>query len=125
MAARGLKLLRHTGGAVALGLLLGGCLSVSYVDANNRRHIIGFVDVVVEQAAPGSTSPEPTTVSMTTVGIHMYSGAPEGSGLAIGYVQGTMVVMPDNSCVSLERPGACTPDKRPLSGSMQAEETKQ
>jgi len=96
--------------AFVLASLLGGCLSVSYVDSANRRHVIGFVDVVVEQATPGSSTPEPTTISMTTVGIHMYSGAPEGSGVAIGYVQGTMMVMPNNSCVSLERPGACSPE---------------
>lgn len=125
MAAQGLGLLRHVCGPVALAFLMGGCLSISYVDSSNRRHVIGFVDMVVDQAAPGSSAPEPTTISMTTVGIHMYSGAPEGSGLAIGYVQGTMVIMPDNSCVSIERPGACTPDKRQLSGTMQGEETKQ
>jgi hypothetical protein len=125
MAAQGLGLLCHACGLLAPAFLLGGCLSVSYVDSSNRRHVIGFLDMVIEQAAPASTVPEPTTISMTTVGLHIYSGAPEGSGVAIGYVQGTMVIMPDNSCVSLERPGACTPDKQQLSGSMQVEETRQ
>lgn len=111
MAAQGLGLLRHVGGPFVLASLLSGCLSVAYVDSSNRRHVIGFVDMVIEQAAPGSSAPEPTTISMTTVGLHMYSGAPEGSGVAIGYVQGTMVIMPDNSCVSLERPGACRADQ--------------
>ena len=41
----------------ALASLLSGCLSVSYVDSSNRRHVIGFVDVVVEQADPGSGKP--------------------------------------------------------------------
>jgi hypothetical protein len=108
----------------ALASLLGGCLSVSYVDSNNRRHVIGFVDVAVEQAAPGSATPELTIVRMTTVGIHVYSGAPEGSGLAIGYVQGTTMLMPDNSCVSLERPGACRSDAPEASVDPKAKEPK-
>jgi hypothetical protein len=124
MAARGSVAWRQVGVAFVLALLLGGCLSVSYVDSANRRHVIGFVDVIVEQATPGSSTPEPTIISMTTVGIHMYSGAPEGSGVAIGYVQGTMMVMPDNSCVSLERHGACRADQSEASSETQPRETK-
>jgi hypothetical protein len=124
MAARGLGLLRHAGGPLALAFLLGGCLSISYVDSANRRHVIGFVDMAIEQAAPGSAGAEATAVSMTTIGIHIYSGAPEGSGVAVGYVQGTMMVMPDNSCVSLERPGACRTDQPEVSSNVQPKESK-
>lgn len=93
----------------ALASLLSGCLSVSYVDSSNRRHVIGFVDVVVESADPGSGKPEPAVVSVTTVGVHMYSGGAvcNGSGVVVGYAHETTVVVPNNSCVSLEKPGAC------------------
>lgn len=113
---------------MALASLLGGCLSISYVDSSNRRHVIGFVDVVVEQADPGSGKPEPAVVSMTTVGVHMYSsgagGNSSGGGVVVGYAQETTVLMPNNSCVSLEKPGACPTTPSGPSSALQAEESK-
>lgn len=109
----------------ALASLLGGCLSVSYVDSSNRRHVIGFVDVVVDQAAPGSEKSEPAAVSIMTVGVHMYSGAPGGgSGVIVGYAQETTVLMPNNSCISLEKPGACPTTPSVSSSALQAKESK-
>jgi len=106
----------------ALASLLSGCLSISYVDSSNRRHVVGFVDVVVEPTDPGKA--EPAVVSVTTVGVHMYSGGAGGSGVVVGYAQETTVVVPNNSCVSLEKPGACPTTPSGSSSELQAEESK-
>ena len=58
----------------------------------------------------------------------MYSGGAggngNGSGVVVGYAQETTVVMPNNSCVSLEKPGACPTTPSGSSSALQAEETK-
>ncbi len=79
--------------------LPSACVSLSYTDAQNRRHVIGFVDITLDDAAvPGETS----AVSVTQIGL----GA-QGNGLILGYQKETRVRIPPNACVDLDRPGPC------------------
>ena len=92
--------------AISLGLVSASC-AYSYVDSNNVRHIVGFVDVSLPAIATESSGPTPTTVSITSVGVHVYSGTANGSGLVLGYGRETVLTMPDNSCVDIAAPGLC------------------
>jgi hypothetical protein len=83
-----------------------GC-AVSYVDSKNVRHIIGFVDVALPMAPAEAAGPTPSVVSVTSFGVHAYSGTANGSGLVVGYGKETVVTMPNNACVDLSAPGLC------------------
>lgn len=92
--------------ALALALAPAGC-AFSYVDSSNVRHIIGFVDVALPAAPAEAASPTPSVVSVTSLGVHVYSGTANGSGLVVGYGKETVVVMPNNACIDLGAPGLC------------------
>lgn len=83
--------------------LPSACVSLSYTDAQQRRHVIGFVDITLDDAvAPGDTS----AVTVTQVGLGVQAGG-QGSGLILGYQKDTRVRVPPNACVDLNRPGPC------------------
>lgn len=90
--------------AVASSLLATGC-SFTYIDSKNMRHTVGFVDVAVP--AGDSASATPSAVSVTSVGMRVYNGAPNGGGIVLGYSKETVLLMPSNSCVDLNAPGIC------------------
>ena len=85
----GVLVVRHAGGSVSqvlavnLALISTGC-AYSYVDSNNVRHIVGFVDVSLPPSPTEAPGPTPTAISVTSVGMHIYSGAAHGSGLVLG-----------------------------------------
>lgn len=91
-------------GLVAFGT--AGC-AVSYVDSNNVRHVIGFVDVALPVAPTEASGPTPSVVSVTSLGVHVYSGTQNGSGVVVGYGKETVLTMPNNACVDLSAPGPC------------------
>jgi len=78
-----------------------GC-AVSYVDSKNVRHVIGFVDVALPSAPAEANGPTPSVVSVTSLGVHVYSGTANGSA------RKTMLSMPNVSSVTME----ITPPKR-------------
>lgn len=92
---------------VSVLTLPAACVSLSYTDAQNRRHVIGFVDIALDDApAPGETS----AVSVTQIGLGAQIGAgggSPGSGLMLGYQKETRVRVPPNACLDLDRPGPC------------------
>lgn len=92
--------------AIAVGALCAGC-SFSYVDSSNVRHVIGFVDVSLPAEASDGSGPAPKVVSVTSVGVHVYSGTPSGSGVVLGYGKETTLTVPDHSCIDLGAPGLC------------------
>lgn len=92
--------------AVSLGLVSASC-AYSYVDSNNVRHIVGFVDVSLPATPTESSGPTPSAVSITSVGVHVYSGTANGSGLVLGYGRETVLMMPNNACVDIAAPGLC------------------
>jgi hypothetical protein len=100
--------------ACAVLASLGGC-SFSYVDSKDVRHVIGFVDVSLPSQSASNGAPEPSIVSVTSVGIHAYSGAPNGGGVVLGYGRETALLIPNNACVDLAAPGACAAAARSLS----------
>lgn len=85
--------------------LSSACISLSYTDAQNRRHVIGFVDITLDgAAAPGETS----AVSVTQIGLGAQVNVGDGgNGLILGYQKETRVRIPPNACVDLARPGPC------------------
>lgn len=93
-------------GALAAALATSGC-AFSYVDSDNVRHIIGFVDVSLPATSADASGPQPSAVSVTSVGMHVYSGTANGSGVVLGYGKETVLTMPNNACVDLGKPGLC------------------
>ena len=93
-------------GVVALASLSIGACSYSYVDANNVRHVIGLVDMSIAPPNAGS-EPVATAVSVTSVGMHIYSGTANGGGVVLGYGKETIVLIPNNTCIDLNNPGPC------------------
>jgi hypothetical protein len=91
---------------LALASTSAGC-AFSYVDSSNVRHVIGFVDVARPAAPAEASRPTPSVVSVTSVGMHVYSGGYNGSGVMLGYGKETVLTMPDNTCVDLSAPGPC------------------
>jgi hypothetical protein len=83
-----------------------GC-AFSYVDSRNVRHVIGFVDVALPAAPTEASGPTPSVVSVTSVGVHVYSGTSNGGGVVLGYGKETVLIMPNNACVDLNAPGVC------------------
>lgn len=97
-----------------LGVLTlpSACVSLNYTDAQNRRHVIGFVDITLDDAvAPGETS----AVSVTQFGLGAQAGG-QGSGVILGYQKETRVRVPANACVDLNRPGPCARSPAPVAG---------
>ncbi len=92
--------------AFSLALMSTGC-AYSYVDSNNVRHVIGLVDVAIPATGTESAGPVASAVSVTSVGLYVYSGSPNGSGVVLGYGKETVLLMPNNACVDLNAPGVC------------------
>src|SRR5260370_36452802 len=92
---------------LTLPLLVSACLAYSYVDSNNRRHVVGLVNIEFDAAEPAGQGPQPSVVTVTSVGVRIFSSTPSGAGVIIGYGKETTVVVPDNSCVDLTAPGVC------------------
>ena len=109
--ARGCRL---SAAAVVLLFALAAC-SYSYVDANNVRHVVGLVTVSI--APPASDAPDsmPSAVSVTSVGMHVYSGSPNGSGVVLGYAKETTLLMPNNACIDLQATSLCAASAKPNS----------
>jgi hypothetical protein len=111
--------------AFTLPVLTSACVSYSYVDANNRRHVVGFVDVTIESPDPKTAQMLPSVVTVSSFGLSAYSSTPRGSGLMVGYAKETTMVLPANSCVDLNEPGLCSrpvrDDPQPIA---QGESTK-
>jgi hypothetical protein len=97
---------RLSAATVAVLLALGAC-SYSYVDSNNVRHVIGLVNVSITPTANEAPESTPSAVSVTSVGMHVYSGSPNGSGVVLGYAKETVLLMPNNACVDLQATSLC------------------
>lgn len=99
-----------------------GCLSISYVDKMNIRHVIGFVDLALPTASgsaePGAPSAHAVTVTGVGLSIHTQPG--HGSSLVVGYSKQTVVSAGDNGCVDLGQPGPCANPRASLSSPPQS-----
>ena len=83
-----------------------GC-AYSYVDSNNVRHVVGLVDVTIPSTVPESAGPAASAVSITSVGLHVYSGTVNGGGIVLGYGKETVLLMENNACIDLNAVGPC------------------
>lgn len=99
-----------------------GCLSISYVDEMNIRHVIGFVDLALPTTSgtsePGASSAHAVTV--TGIGLSMHTQPGHGSSVVIGYSKHTVVSAGDNGCVDLGQPGPCANPRASLSSPLQS-----
>jgi len=80
---------------------LSGCVSVSYVDSDNVRHVIGFVDVAVKGNQGASA------VQVTGLGLSAYSDDADGGGVVLGYSRTIFLTVSDQACIDLNLPGPC------------------
>lgn len=90
--------------AACCALAVSGCASFTYVDANHNRHVIGFVDMTLPEAA----SPAAQTVTLTTVGVSVQRLHGSDSAIALGYSKTTLTALSDNACLNLDTGKACT-----------------
>lgn len=103
-SARGVGRWAWTVGGLCLAVQ--GC-AFSYVDSNNVRHVVGFVDITLPVGKSDEASSASSAVSVTSVGVHVYSGRPNGGGFMLGYSKETVLLVPNNACVDIETPGVC------------------
>lgn len=82
-------------------LALGGCASFTYVDRQNVRHVVGLVDVAVDDRA-GSRM-----VAATTFGLAVTGATADGGGVAIGYSRNVFLALGRDACVDLKAAGPC------------------
>ena len=82
---------------------LAGCLSFSYVDSDNVRHVVGLVDVAIRQEESARA------IRVTGIGLSAFSaqGEGEGKGLVLGYSEATFLSLEDGACIDLNTPGLC------------------
>ena len=86
---------------------LAGCLSYSYVDEHNVRHVIGFNDVTGGSAGDVSSDNASNAITVSSFGLTAYSGPNDDGGVTLGYSRQTFLYMPNNACVDLNTPGLC------------------
>lgn len=86
---------------IAMVGALSGCLSFTYVDADNVRHVVGLVDVAVERRGAVEA------VQVSGLGLAALSGGPQGDGIVLGYSRATFVSAADGACIDLQTPGPC------------------
>ncbi|HYH18470.1 MAG TPA: hypothetical protein VD995_07605 [Azospirillum sp.] len=82
--------------AALAGVAMGGC-SYSYTDEAGNRRIIGFVDMTVAPAPPG-TPVAGSVVDVTTLGVAITRHG-QGGHLSIGYTRDTVAVLRDDALV--------------------------
>jgi hypothetical protein len=81
------------GSLVLAGIVLCGC-AASYMDAQGRQHVIGFVDISTTPARGPALAGD--IVEVTTLGVSVLSTTRETS-LAIGYNRVTTAAFRDNA----------------------------
>lgn len=76
----------------ALATWQDGCVSFSYIDSQNRRHVVGFVDLEIDSSPADSTKTQAKVTSFSSVGLHVYSGGDGTGGVIVGYAQNTWML---------------------------------
>ncbi len=89
--------LRLTAAASAITLTLTNCVSYTYIDDRNVKHVVGFVDVTAgaAQAGPGEQS---DSLTVTTVGVAV-SAMPDHRSVSLGYSRETLLSIANNACI--------------------------
>ncbi len=97
-------------GAAILPVATAGCLSFSYVDDQNVRHVIGFVDLALPPAdgAAARKDAPAQAVTVTSVGLSVHAQPGNSGSVVFGYSKQTVLTLGDNACVDLGRPGPCS-----------------
>ncbi len=94
---------------LALAASAAGCVSVSYVDRDNLRHRVGWMDVVVADDAS-----RPIKVARVTVlGVAVGRDPMGGGGVTVGYRDDRLLALPDNACLDIQVSGACAQIAKP------------
>lgn len=93
-------LLRAAISVFGMASILSGCLSFSYVDSDNVRHVVGLVDVAVERRDTVEA------LQVNGFGLTAFAGD-QGDGLVLGYSRSTYVSAADGACIDLQTPGPC------------------
>jgi len=87
--------------AALVAVSLGGCVSFTYTDRNNVRHVVGLVDVAVGEGE-GSR-----LVAATTLGLAITGATADGSSVALGYSRAVFMALGRDACVDLQAAGPC------------------
>jgi hypothetical protein len=93
-------------GLALLAVASSGCMSFSYVDDNNVRHIVGLVHVAIDPGA-GHDAPAARMIDLSGVGVSIQSVQDIGHAFTIGYARQRFLILTDNSCVDLDISGPC------------------
>ncbi|MEI9991384.1 MAG: hypothetical protein WDM86_15230 [Rhizomicrobium sp.] len=95
------------GCAAALILAAPGCVSYSYVDAQQVQHVVGFVDVAMPLPQGARSEPAATAIATTTLGIAISRRSDGSDGFAVGYTKDMTIALPNGACLDLETDGVC------------------
>jgi hypothetical protein len=93
--------------ATSAPLLAAGCASVTYLDSEGFRHVIGLVDVTIPNPLDANSKALATAVTITSLGLAISRPTDGGSNLLIGYGRETIVSLPQDACLDLEYEGPC------------------
>jgi hypothetical protein len=98
--------------ALRLAVLLipsatAGCLSFSYVDENNVRHVVGFVDMTIPADSRTQGDAAAQAVVVTSVGLSVHTHRENNSSVVLGFSRQTVLAVGNNACIDLQRAGPC------------------
>lgn len=78
-----------------------GCISYSYVDRDEVRHVVGFVNVAVGGSEPVRAA------RVTILGVMVGRDPIHGSSVTVGYRDDRVLAVPDHTCIDLKVPAVC------------------
>jgi hypothetical protein len=108
-------------------VVLEGCVSLSYVDSHDVRHVVGLVDVAIRPNTDSANDTAASAISVTSFGLAAYSRPGTGGGLVVGFNRETYFAVANHACVDLNRPGPCAkaPRREPVSTKIEPGATSQ
>jgi hypothetical protein len=92
---------------LSLLLPLSGCVSYTYVDKNNNRHVIGFVNATIKTTDTDGAPTASRVLEMRTLGLSVSSIGGDGLSVTLGYSHGQFVNVPLGTCIDIESVGPC------------------
>jgi hypothetical protein len=92
---------------LALACGMSGCVSYSYVDRDNVRHVVGFMNVAIDQSKPAQAS------RVTVLGVAVGRDPIHGGSITLGYRDDRLLAVSDHACVDLQVPAVCAATQDP------------
>jgi hypothetical protein len=90
--------------AMLAATALAGCASFTYVDRQHIRHVVGLVNMTMDDNAGRSSA---RMTSATTFGLALMADPADGRAFALGYNRTVFLSLDEDACVDLRAAGPC------------------